>query len=80
MAPSPRSRPTTCARDVGRRGDRRLVAAIEAGYDLIVVNYANPDMVGHTGDLAAAIRACEAVDAAWPACCRRWRRRAGRCC
>ncbi|UXU76163.1 MULTISPECIES: 2,3-bisphosphoglycerate-independent phosphoglycerate mutase [unclassified Paracoccus (in: a-proteobacteria)] len=40
----------------------RLVAAIEAGYDLIVVNYANPDMVGHTGSLPAAIRACEAVD------------------
>ncbi|WP_415922611.1 2,3-bisphosphoglycerate-independent phosphoglycerate mutase [Tateyamaria sp. SN6-1] len=40
----------------------RFVAAIEAGYDLIVVNYANPDMVGHTGDLQAAIAACEAVD------------------
>lgn len=39
-----------------------LVAAIGAGYDLIVVNYANPDMVGHTGDLNAAIAACEAVD------------------
>lgn len=39
-----------------------LVAAIEAGYDLIVVNYANPDMVGHTGDLQAAMKACEAVD------------------
>jgi 2,3-bisphosphoglycerate-independent phosphoglycerate mutase len=39
-----------------------FVAAIEAGYDLIVVNYANPDMVGHTGDLDAAIKACEAVD------------------
>jgi 2,3-bisphosphoglycerate-independent phosphoglycerate mutase len=39
-----------------------LVQAIGAGYDLIVVNYANPDMVGHTGDLAAAIKACEAVD------------------
>ncbi|WP_298969021.1 2,3-bisphosphoglycerate-independent phosphoglycerate mutase [uncultured Roseobacter sp.] len=39
-----------------------LVGAIEAGYDLIVVNYANPDMVGHTGDLEAAIKACEAVD------------------
>lgn len=39
-----------------------LVEAIEARYDLIVVNYANPDMVGHTGDLKAAIRACEAVD------------------
>ena len=41
----------------------QFVQAIEAGYDLIVVNYANPDMVGHTGDLAAAIAACEAVDA-----------------
>jgi 2,3-bisphosphoglycerate-independent phosphoglycerate mutase len=41
----------------------RLVEAIGAGYDLIVVNYANPDMVGHTGDLEAAIKACEAVDA-----------------
>ncbi|SHF39070.1 phosphoglycerate mutase [Litoreibacter ascidiaceicola] len=39
-----------------------LVSAIEAQYDLIVVNFANPDMVGHTGDLAAAIAACEAVD------------------
>jgi 2,3-bisphosphoglycerate-independent phosphoglycerate mutase len=40
----------------------RFVEAIEAGYDLIVTNYANPDMVGHTGDLDAAIAACEAVD------------------
>ncbi len=40
----------------------RLVAAIGQGYDLIVVNYANPDMVGHTGSLPAAARACEAVD------------------
>ncbi|EDQ06149.1 2,3-bisphosphoglycerate-independent phosphoglycerate mutase [Sulfitobacter indolifex] len=41
----------------------QFVQAIEAGYDLIVVNYANPDMVGHTGDLNAAIAACESVDA-----------------
>lgn len=40
-----------------------FVAAIEDRYDLIIVNYANPDMVGHTGDLNAAIAACEAVDA-----------------
>jgi 2,3-bisphosphoglycerate-independent phosphoglycerate mutase len=31
-------------------------------YDLIVLNYANPDMVGHTGNLAAAIKAVETVD------------------
>ncbi|GGE56120.1 2,3-bisphosphoglycerate-independent phosphoglycerate mutase [Actibacterium pelagium] len=41
----------------------KFVEAIQKGYDLIVVNYANPDMVGHTGDLNAAIKACEAVDA-----------------
>jgi 2,3-bisphosphoglycerate-independent phosphoglycerate mutase len=40
----------------------KFVEAIGQGYDLIVTNYANPDMVGHTGDLQAAIRACEAVD------------------
>ncbi len=40
----------------------RLVAAIGAGYDLIVVNYANPDMVGHTGIVEAGIKAVEAVD------------------
>ncbi|TCP59919.1 phosphoglycerate mutase [Rhodovulum bhavnagarense] len=40
----------------------KLVEVIGAGYDLIVVNFANPDMVGHTGDLGAAIKACEAVD------------------
>ncbi len=40
----------------------RFVEAIEGGYDLIVTNYANPDMVGHTGDIDAAVAACEAVD------------------
>ena len=42
----------------------KLVEAIGSGrYDLIVVNYANTDMVGHSGDLAAAMKAVEAVDA-----------------
>jgi 2,3-bisphosphoglycerate-independent phosphoglycerate mutase len=41
----------------------KLVAAIEADtFDLIVVNFANTDMVGHTGDLEAAVKAVEAVD------------------
>ncbi|MCI2399900.1 2,3-bisphosphoglycerate-independent phosphoglycerate mutase [Aliiroseovarius subalbicans] len=39
-----------------------FVGAIRDGYDLIVTNYANPDMVGHTGDLQAAMAACAAVD------------------
>jgi len=42
----------------------KLVDAIKSGqFDLIVVNYANTDMVGHTGDLQAAIKAVETVDA-----------------
>jgi len=41
----------------------RLVEAIQSRkFDLIIANFANPDMVGHTGDLAAAIKAVEAVD------------------
>ncbi len=63
MAPSPKVatydlQPEMSASEV----TEHFVKAIEAGYDLIVCNYANPDMVGHTGDLQAAIKACEAVD------------------
>jgi 2,3-bisphosphoglycerate-independent phosphoglycerate mutase len=43
----------------------KAVEAIGSGkYDLIVLNYANPDMVGHSGNLAAAIKAVETVDTA----------------
>ena len=42
----------------------KVVAAIDSKkYDLIVLNFANPDMVGHTGSLPAAIKAVETVDA-----------------
>ncbi len=42
----------------------KLVAAIKSGeHDFIVCNYPNGDMVGHTGDFNAAVKACEAVDA-----------------
>lgn len=63
MAPSPKVatydlKPEMSAQEVSDQ----LVWAIGAGYDLIVVNYANPDMVGHTGVLQAAIHAVEAVD------------------
>lgn len=41
-----------------------LIAAIQSGeYDAIICNYPNGDMVGHTGNFAAAVKACEAVDA-----------------
>ena len=41
----------------------KLTEAIRSGkYDVIIINFANPDMVGHTGVEAAAIKAIEAVD------------------
>ena len=66
LVPSPRVatydlQPEMAAEDV----TDKLVAAVKSGkYDLIVCNYANPDMVGHTGILPAAIKAMEAVDQA----------------
>ena len=65
MAPSPKVRtydlaPEMSAAEVADH----LVEALGSGrYALLVANFANPDMVGHTGDLAAAIKAVEAVDA-----------------
>lgn len=42
-----------------------LVGAVESGeYDVIVCNFPNGDMVGHTGNFDAAVKACEAVDTA----------------
>ncbi|MCI5131089.1 MAG: 2,3-bisphosphoglycerate-independent phosphoglycerate mutase, partial [Candidatus Electrothrix sp. EH2] len=46
----------------------RLLAALteqaeaETPYDLVILNFANGDMVGHTGVLEAAVQACETVD------------------
>jgi 2,3-bisphosphoglycerate-independent phosphoglycerate mutase len=41
----------------------KVVAAIESGtYDAIICNYANPDMVGHSGDFDATVKAIEFVD------------------
>jgi len=55
-----RSRPEMSAPEVAQRA----AEAIRGGdHDFILVNFANPDAVAHTGDLAAAIRAVEAVDA-----------------
>lgn len=65
LVPSPKVatydlQPEMAAADV----TRHCVEAIESGkFDLIVLNFANPDMVGHTGSLEAAIKAVEAVDA-----------------
>jgi len=44
-------------------GDKLVGAIKSEKYDVIIINFANPDMVGHTGILPAAIKAIEAVDA-----------------
>lgn len=65
LIPSPREvetydqKPEMSASPVGNE----VVSRIQSGrYDLIVLNFANMDMVGHTGVIPAAIKACEAVD------------------
>ena len=53
----------------------KLVDAIKSGkFDLIVANFANADMVGHTGVIEAAIKAVEAVDASSGGCAKLWSR------
>ena len=41
---------------------KKVVNCMDKDYDFILVNYANPDMVGHTGNLEATIKACVTVD------------------
>lgn len=53
-------KPEMSAADVTRAAKE---AILSGKYALVVVNYANPDMVGHTGSLPAAIKAVEATDA-----------------
>jgi 2,3-bisphosphoglycerate-independent phosphoglycerate mutase len=64
LVPSPRDvpsydhKPEMSAEEVADR----VVDEIGDGYAFCVVNFANPDMVGHTGSIPAVIRACEAAD------------------
>ncbi|MFP6778047.1 MAG: 2,3-bisphosphoglycerate-independent phosphoglycerate mutase [Alphaproteobacteria bacterium] len=64
LVPSPKVatydlQPEMSAREVT---DRLVEATLSERFDLIVVNYANTDMVGHTGIMPAAVRAVETVD------------------
>jgi 2,3-bisphosphoglycerate-independent phosphoglycerate mutase len=67
LVPSPRDVPT-----YDHKPEMSAAAAAEAfttawredGYTFGIINFANPDMVGHTGDIAAAVKAVEAVDGA----------------
>ena len=51
-------KPEMSAKEVGEA----VREAMDAEYDFVVVNFANGDMVGHTGDINAAIKAVETVD------------------
>jgi 2,3-bisphosphoglycerate-independent phosphoglycerate mutase len=63
LIPSPKvatydAKPQMSAPEVGRA----TCKALEEGYDFVIVNFANGDMVGHTGNFDAAVKAVEAVD------------------
>lgn len=65
LVPSPRVatydlQPQMSAPEVAAEAERRIRSG---AYDFVVLNFANPDMVGHTGHLDAAVKAIEAVDA-----------------
>ena len=67
LVPSPRDvpsydhKPEMSAAQVADELDRALA---DDGYGFVVVNLANPDMVGHTGSIPAAVKAVEAADTA----------------
>jgi 2,3-bisphosphoglycerate-independent phosphoglycerate mutase len=65
IVPSPKDVPTYDLKpEMSAYGVRDVVlhAIASDQYDFILVNYANPDMVGHTGVIPAVVKACEVVD------------------
>jgi 2,3-bisphosphoglycerate-independent phosphoglycerate mutase len=65
IVPSPKEVPTYDLKpEMSAYGVRDVVlhAIASDQYDFILVNYANPDMVGHTGVIPAVVKACEVVD------------------
>ena len=65
LIPSPKVATYDLQPEMSARGvaDAVLSGIREGGYSFILVNFANPDMVGHTGSIPAAVKAVEAVDA-----------------
>jgi 2,3-bisphosphoglycerate-independent phosphoglycerate mutase len=66
LVPSPRDVPTYDHKPEmsAHQVTERLVAELQSGeYAFVLVNFANPDMVGHTGVLPAAVKAVETIDA-----------------
>lgn len=69
LIPSPRvvsyaEQPEMSAAKVAEEAIKRIDSGL---YDLVILNFANADMVGHTGNFLAAIKGCEAIDKAFGA-------------
>ncbi len=66
LVPSPRDVPSYDLKPAMSAAEvtRRLCDEVGSGYGFVVVNFANPDMVGHTGSISATVAAVEATDEA----------------
>lgn len=63
LVPSPKVATYDLQPEMSARGVAdSVMRGLEGDYDFILVNFANPDMVGHTGVIPAAVKAVEAVD------------------
>ena len=63
IVPSPKEVPTyDCKPEMSAPEVTRRVLEVLPEYDLVVLNFANPDMVGHTGVVEAAVKAVEVID------------------
>ena len=63
IVPSPKDVPTyDCKPEMSAPEVTRRVVDALANYDLVILNFANPDMVGHTGVVGAGVRAVEVID------------------
>ncbi|GAA5119890.1 2,3-bisphosphoglycerate-independent phosphoglycerate mutase [Luteolibacter yonseiensis] len=64
IIPSPKDVPTYDFKpEMSARQVTDTVVAKLKDYDMVILNFANPDMVGHTGVVEAAMKACETIDA-----------------
>jgi len=63
IIPSPKVATYDLQPEMSEHGVTKTVIDLLPHYDLVILNYANPDMVGHTGVVEAAVKAVEAVDA-----------------
>jgi 2,3-bisphosphoglycerate-independent phosphoglycerate mutase len=79
IIPSPKDVPTYDFKpEMSAPEVTETVLANLAKYDLVILNFANPDMVGHTGVVEAAVKACETIDHCLEQVCRETLRLGGK--